>query len=256
MHGPTELLPVSSSAHVAALPWLLGWSYARLDDETRKSFEVALHAGAAAAWLISPATRGPQTLRGLLRPTRREAAFLLLAAAPPAATGLGLERTIETRLGTPATIAGGLVGGALLMVVAERAPQNREADDARAADGLWLGLAQAAALLPGVSRTGAALAAARLRGFTRPASRNLSARASIPVIMGATGLKLIRTFQRTTDERGWLAAGAGASFLSTLALAPLLDRAQDELSLAPFAAYRVALAGGILARLHAGSRAG
>ncbi len=53
LHGPAELLPISSSGHVAVVPWLAGWNYSRLDDELRKSFEVALHTGTAAALLIS-----------------------------------------------------------------------------------------------------------------------------------------------------------------------------------------------------------
>jgi undecaprenyl pyrophosphate phosphatase UppP len=52
LHGPAELLPISSSGHVALVPWLCGWSYPQLDAELRKSFEVALHAGTAAALLI------------------------------------------------------------------------------------------------------------------------------------------------------------------------------------------------------------
>lgn len=256
LHGPAELLPISSSGHTSAVPWLLGWSYSRLDDELRKSFEVALHAGAAAAWLISPATGGAQTLRRLLCPTRREATFFLLTSAPAAAAGLVLERPIERRLGTPATIAAGLLAGGIAMVAGDRAPESRQAGEAQAADGLWLGVAQAVALLPGVSRSGATLAAARLRGFSRPASRRLSAQIGVPVIIGAAGLKLIRALRQLTDEPGWLAAGAGSSFLSTLALAPVLARAQDDLPLAPFAAYRAALAGTILARMGHDARRG
>ena len=53
MHGPAELLPISSSGHIALIPWLLRWDYDQLDDELRKSFEVAVHAGTAAALLIT-----------------------------------------------------------------------------------------------------------------------------------------------------------------------------------------------------------
>ena len=59
LHGPAELLPVSSSGHVALVPWLLGWPYAGLDPEPRKAFEVALHAGTAAALIVALATRSP-----------------------------------------------------------------------------------------------------------------------------------------------------------------------------------------------------
>ncbi len=58
LHGPAELLPISSSGHIAVVPWLAGWDYSRLDDELRKSFEVALHTGTAAALLISLRARG------------------------------------------------------------------------------------------------------------------------------------------------------------------------------------------------------
>src|SRR5206468_1903507 len=141
-----------------------------------------------------------------------------------AIAGLVLERPIEQRLGTPLTIAVGLAAGAVALAMADRAPQAREVNDAQLEDALWLGVAQAGALLPGVSRAGATLAAARGRGFTRPASWRLSSRAGLPVILGATGLKLLRTVRRSAEERTWLAAGAVASFGSTLALAPLLAR--------------------------------
>jgi undecaprenyl-diphosphatase len=252
LHGAAELLPVSSSAHVATVPWLLGWDYVRLEDAQRKSFEVALHAGAAAAWLISPATEGAEVLRTLIRPNRGRLAFLLLSGGPAAAAGLALEGPIERRLGSPATIAFGLVAGALAMVRGDREAQRRQADEAQPADAFWLGVAQAAALAPGVSRSGATLAAARFRGFTRPASRSLSARAGVPVIAGATGLKLIRALQRPPAPRGWLAIGAASSFASTCLLAPRLERATENVPLMTFAAYRLAVAGAIAARLRAG----
>src|SRR5690242_19398852 len=147
LHGPAELLPISSSGHVALVPWLLGWEYEQLDDELRKAFEVALHAGTAAALLI--------TLRGevgdaVSRLDGRRLALIALSFAPPAVAGYTLERQIEARLGTPPTIAAGLFGGSLVMAWADRAPQARHHEDAGAADALWLGVAQAAALIPRV----------------------------------------------------------------------------------------------------------
>src|SRR5947209_20345278 len=67
LHGPAELLPISSSGHVAVVPWLLGWDYGRLDEELRKSFEVALHAGTAAALLITLRDEVEEAARGLDR---------------------------------------------------------------------------------------------------------------------------------------------------------------------------------------------
>ncbi len=106
LHGPAELVPVSSSGHVAALPWLLGWDVAGWQGAQRKELEVALHAGTAAALLV------------LLRPARVRPGLLAAAALPPALAGLTLERRIEERLGTPATLAAGLLAGGAALVLA------------------------------------------------------------------------------------------------------------------------------------------
>src|SRR4051794_25464878 len=98
LHGPVELLPVSSSGHAAAVPWLLRWEVAGWDCERRKELEVALHAGTAAALLIVLRRDIAAVARGLDRP---KGAMLAAALAPPAAVGLLLERRIESRLGTP-----------------------------------------------------------------------------------------------------------------------------------------------------------
>ena len=159
LHGPAELLPISSSGHVALVPWLLRWDYDQLDDELRKSFEVVLHAGTAAALLITLRGEVDEALRGL---DGRRLALIALSFAPPAVAGYTLERQIESRLGTPPTIAAGLIAGSLVMAWADRSPQTRRHQDAGARDALALGVAQALALIPGVSRNGATLAAARL----------------------------------------------------------------------------------------------
>src|SRR4051794_5898854 len=171
IQGAAELLPVSSSAHVAAVPRLLGWSVADWAPERRKELEVALHAGALAAM-------APSLWR--LRPDART---LALSLAPPVITGFLLERPIEQRLGGPAGLALGLLLGAAALAAADHDGARRRGAAARvvraattgaahaagvrgaaaipAVDALALGLAQAAALFPGVSRTGATLAAAR-----------------------------------------------------------------------------------------------
>src|SRR6202012_2361322 len=79
LHGPAELMPISSSGHVALVPWLLRWDYARADPDVRKAFEVALHAGTAAALLIALRGEVAETLSGL---TPRRATWLALATAP------------------------------------------------------------------------------------------------------------------------------------------------------------------------------
>src|SRR5688572_2818834 len=96
LHGPAELLPVSSSAHAALL-------LADVAPERRKEIEVALHAGTLLA--LGPPAPAP---------------WLLVSTAVPALAGLAFERPIEQRLGTPATIAAGLVAGGVAMALADR----------------------------------------------------------------------------------------------------------------------------------------
>ena len=127
-------------------------------------------------------------------------------------------------------------------------------EDARAGDGLALGLAQALALIPGVSRNGAALTAARARGFARSDAQALSWHAALPVMLGASALRA-SLLLRTGAPRGagrTLATGAGSAFVSTLASTPLLRRASRDRSLLPYCFYRLLLALLVLRRLRSG----
>jgi undecaprenyl-diphosphatase len=248
VQGPAELLPVSSSAHLALLPWFAGWRDDRLDAELRKSFEVALHAGTAAALLI-----GQRRLIAAELATfdGRRAAVIALSFAPPAIAGYALERPIERRLGGPASIATGLALGALAMVLADRRPQQRGPGAAGPADGLALGIAQAAALVPGVSRNGATLTAARALRFDRAHSNLLSRTVALPVIVGATLLKGVRLRRRRVPPGfgGAIGAGVAASFVSTLASQRLIALVERDRALWPYAAYRLALAAAIVVKM-------
>jgi undecaprenyl-diphosphatase len=250
LHGPAELLPISSSGHIALIPWLFSWDYVRLDDELRKSFEVALHAGTAAALLI---TLRDEVAEAVCKLDARRLGLVALSFAPPAVLGYTLERPIERHLGTPASIAAGLLAGAAAMAIADRRPQLRRHEDAGPRDALWLGLAQACALVPGVSRGGATLAAARLAQFTRADANRLSRHAALPLIAGATLLKGVRLWARGLPGRARLplAAGAAASFVSTLGCTWLIRQVERDRSLLPYAGYRIVLATAVLARLRA-----
>jgi undecaprenyl-diphosphatase len=223
LHGPAELLPVSSSAHTTLIPWLVGWPYA------------------------------------LGHMNVRRAAVLTLALAPPTLTGYLLGGTIERRLGGPRSIAAGLIAGSLAMAVADvraggRGEGERSSEDAEPGDGLALGLAQASALMPGVSRSGATLSAARARGFSRRAAQGLSWEAGLPVILGACllkGLRLRRVGVRR-EHRAALAAGGVAAFVSTLVSVRALRRGtRDGRSLLPYSFYRCLLAALVIARMRA-----
>jgi undecaprenyl-diphosphatase len=247
LQGPAELLPISSSGHITLVPWLLDWRYGELDAELRKSFEVALHAGTAAALLLSLRDEVDEALRGL---DRRRLLLVASSFAPPAIAGLALERLIERRLGTPASIAAGLLAGSIAMALADLGGRgDRHRDDAGLTDGLWLGLAQACALMPGVSRNGATLAAARARGFNRADANVLSRHCALPIIVGAVVLKGSRLARRRDEFSDRLATGAAAAFVSTLASRWLIGQVERDRSMLPYVAYRGLVALAVIRRL-------
>jgi undecaprenyl-diphosphatase len=234
VHGPAELL---------------GSDYPELAPELRKALEVALHAGAAAGLLLGV----PSELR------RLDPMLTGLGSVPAGVAGLTLERRIETQAGTPGTIAAGLLLGGLALALADRAPEQRRAEDATVKDALWLGMAQAGALIPGVSRNGATLAAARLRRFRRGDAARLSRQLAWPVIFGAVGLKgwRLRAEPELRANAPELAAGALASSISTLVAVRIIAERENERPLLPYAIYRAVLALLALVRLRrSGGRSG
>jgi undecaprenyl-diphosphatase len=234
IHGPAELLPVSSSAHVALVARLLGWDYEALTPDARKAFEVALHAGALVALPL------------IVRPPRLRTA--ILETLPPALAGVLLESPVERRLGGVRATAVGLVVGSLILVVADAAGRCTRDDDEPPTDrdALVIGLAQAAALAPGLSRLGMAVAAARLCGFSPVRAFALGRSAGLPVLLGAGTLKGARLAQRGLDPslRAPFVAGAAAAAVSTLASRRLTGTAPVRAC----AAERVALAVAALRR--------
>jgi undecaprenyl-diphosphatase len=245
-HGPTEALPVSSSGHTALLPWFADWHWDELDPAVRKRFEVALHAGSLLGLAL--------VLRGELGGVwagRRLVRVVLPAVVPAAIAGVLWQEQIERRAGRPASIAGGLLSGGVGMAIADRlGGRERGLDDAGVLDGLLLGMAQAVALVPGVSRSGAARTVARARGFEPGAADQLSQAVGLPVTAGAVLWKARELRHADRRELEALGVGALAACAATAASASLRTR-----SLLPYAAYRGALAVGVLRRLrHNGRR--
>lgn len=232
------------------MPELLGWDVGALDPEFRKSFEVALHTGTAAALAIA---LRDEVVGVLVTLNVRRVLGVVLTFAPAAAVAAVFERAIERRLGTARSVAiAQLVAGAVL-ALADLRPADRPYSSAGPVDHLLIGCGQAVALVPGVSRNGATLTAARLLRFERSAASVLSRHAALPVIAGATGLKGLRLARRGLPPalRAPFAVGAGAAFVSTLGsrrLIGVMDRARAYV---PFAAYRVALGALALRRLRA-----
>jgi undecaprenyl-diphosphatase len=230
IQGPAELLPVSSSGHLALLPRLLDWEYTRLAPDVRKTFQVALHAGSAPALVVALRRRGLGELR-----------HLWLTFLPPVLVGGVFEGALERRLGSVASVCTGQVAAGAALLLADLAPERRGSPDAR--DHLAVGLAQAAALAPGVSRSGAALTAARCRGLSRPASLLLSLRAAVPVTLAAGTLKAVRMARTPlrSEFRRPLAVGCSAALISGLASLPLLPLLERPAPLRALACYRMVL---------------
>ena len=210
IQGPTELLPVSSSGHLVLVPALLGWRYRELDPELRKSFEVALHAGGALALLIGLRREVAEYLRSLRRrqPRRRwrcrSRPRPLAALAVRAPDRAAARRARAGRGRADRRVRGDGARG--------RLPRGaRAATRRRPADALAIGFAQAFALVPGVSRNGATLTAARVLRFRRADANVISRQIALPVILGAAALKGVRLARRGVPPgvaRG-MVAGAG-----------------------------------------------
>ena len=138
------------------------------------------------------------------------------------------------------------------MALADRSPQERTHEDAGAVDALWLGVAQACSLIPGVSRNGATLAAARMRRFTPRGRQPPLAPRGAADDRGrhsAEGRAAVRAAACRQEPRVPFAAGAGAAFVSTLGSTRLIRPLERDSSLLPYALYRIALAGLIARRL-------
>lgn len=230
------------------VPALLGWRYGELDAELRKSFEVALHAGTALALSIGLRHEMAEVVREL---DARRLARHALEMLPAAIAALAFERPIQERLGVPPRVAAAQLVAGSALALADRSPAHRPRADAGPLDGLAIGLAQATALAPGVSRNGATLTAARVLHFERPAANRLSRHAALPIIVAAAALKGYRLARRGLpgELAAPFAAGLAASFASTLASSRLVARMDAAPSYSPFAAYRVALGAASLWRL-------
>ncbi len=244
LQGPTELLPISSSGHLVLAPWVLGSDYVKLDPELRKSFEVALHAGTAAALVIVLRDEVFEAVRDL---DTRRASMIISSLAPAAAAALGLEKVIEGKLSRPEIVVVGLLAGSAAMAWADGLGGTRSRSEADWRDGLSLGFAQAIALIPGVSRSGSTIVAARARRFDALSASELSMHVALPVIAGATLLKAVRLKQHGLPKgmRAPMAVGVLGAFASSFASARLIASKNRGRGLMKYVIYRVALAAGV-----------
>jgi undecaprenyl-diphosphatase len=212
VQGATELLPISSSGHLILVPWLGEWRYLEENDALHQTFDVALHLGTMLAVVGYFARDLLDLARGLLRTlaTRRietaderVAWVVVVATIPAGVTGLALEDAIGAWLGEPWQIAILLAVFALVLRWADTRPARRQADDLSLREALALGVAQALALAPGVSRSGITISAARFLGLDRDAAARLSFLLLVPTVLGAVLLKGVGDVLLGDLPTGW-----------------------------------------------------
>ena len=205
VQGFSEFLPISSSGHLALVPWLFGWNdFADVTNgaSIEKAFDTALHLGTLVAVLFYLRTEligyVREGIRIVVSPQRADKqmgkrAWLFVASAIPAgiAGAIG-QQWITDKLGTPVLIAVSLVVFGLLLMWADRQQGTRDVDTFTRKDALLIGLAQVLALNPGTSRSGITITAARKFGFSRDAAARVSFLMSVPVIGGAVLFSLVK----------------------------------------------------------------
>jgi len=210
--GITEFLPISSTAHLALIPWLFHW------NDPGLAFDVALHAGTLLAVLLyffktwvdltwmglgrNPlfgGISGPSTGHTLeLNHNRRLFWYLAAATVPAAAAGWIFHDQVAGSWRHPVVVGSALILVALPMAWGERVGRReKELHAVGLRDSLWIGLAQALALVPGVSRSGITMTAALFLGLRREASARFSFLLSTPIIAGAA-LKEVLGFRAET----------------------------------------------------------
>ncbi len=263
VQGLTEFLPVSSSGHLQLVPWVFDWNDFEDNPELANAFDVALHIGTlvgACAYFARDIMRygraGLSTLTkaGRTRPLSADAriAWLLVVATIPAGiTGVALESVLATDDHIWVTAVALMVFGVGL-AAADRLRGDRTTDDFSLADAALMGLGQALALQPGVSRSGITMTVARMRSFDRPAAARLSFLMSLPIIAGAGVYKFLDIGGIDgvpADMRGAFAVGmAAAAITGWLAVWGLL-RLVARISFDGFAIYRVVAGLAVLAML-------
>ena len=241
VQGLTEFLPVSSTAHLVAAERIF-----HLDpDRFGLSFDVAVHLGTALAVLLYFATTWIGLLRDLLAARWRMPLLIVVGTIPGAVLGALFQSVVEREMRDLRIIAAALVIGSLLFWSAERAAsQRRTMAGLSWSDALVMGVAQAVALIPGISRSGVTISAGLLAGLVRADATRFSFLLATPIIVGA-GAKTLLDARRANalfaDPQIAL-VGLAVSFVSGLIAVAFMVRFLRANSLNWFIPYRVAFA--------------
>jgi len=218
--GATEFIPISSSAHLVLVPWLFGW------DKPALTFDTTLHLGTLLAVLIYFRKDWLTMLAAIPRwlrtrnsndPDLKLLGLIILGTIPAAVLGMLFEDFFESLFSQPVTTAAMLFVTAAILVVSERLGKlDRQLETLNWLDSVVVGLAQAAAIIPGISRSGATIAAGRLRNLQRDSAARFSFLLSAPIIFGAGISQLARLIHEGASLAGvaFLVAGFLSAFVS------------------------------------------
>jgi undecaprenyl-diphosphatase len=262
VQGLGEFLPISSSAHLILTPWFLNWQGGVIDS---LAFDVALHLGTLVAvvayfwrdwldllgavpgylnWLLR-ALRGDRSRQPA--PAERLLHLVVIATIPGAIGGVLLDKWAEHSLRSVLLIAVTLsVMGVLLYLADRQRPQRKSLDQISWGDALLVGLAQACALIPGVSRSGATITMSRFLTFDRISAARFSFLLSAPITAAAVLFKLKDILPQLRDEAAVFAIGVLVSgAVGALAIGFLLSYIRRA-GFGVFAVYRFLLAAAIL----------
>ena len=268
VQGLTELLPISSSGHLILVPWLGDWTYLEQHDEFNQTFDVALHLGTLVAVVVyfrddiarlAVAFFGSLGRRRIATPDERVAWVVAVATVPAAVVGAAGESVIAEHLGEPWQIAIFLAVFAVVLWLADRRPAQRAISDVGLWGGFAIGCAQALALMPGVSRSGITISAARFLRLDRDAAARLSFLLLAPIVLGAVLLKGLTDVVFGDLPPGWegpflvgTLAAAGSGLVAISALLGYVRRHDYSV----FVLYRLIAAAIVLLLIASGVRSG
>ncbi len=213
VQGATEFLPISSSAHLVLVPWILKWDF---DPKAAFVFNILVQWGTLLAvvfyfrhdlqTMVRAAWRGVRSRKPFQDPDARLAWLVLAASVPATIVGVALKTQVSQTFEHPQMVSILLLVTAAMLFASERVGNiDRSLDSLIAKDALWIGLAQALALFPGISRSGATIAAGLVCRFQRPHAARFSFLIAIPVMIGA-GLVALFDLTQIPDGNSQISA--------------------------------------------------
>jgi undecaprenyl-diphosphatase len=262
VEGLTEFLPVSSTGHLTIVEKLL---HLRVDDPGVTAFTAIIQVGAILAvivffWrdivrLVVALVRGLAGAAGRRDPSWREALVVIVGTIPIGVVGLAARHVVSGPLRSLWVVAGALIAWSAVMVAAERfATRKRSEDSAGLVDAVVVGVVQCAALVPGVSRSGATISAGLFRGLDRVAATRISFLLSIPALIAAGGLEAASQARSVSASVGWGPTGLATLVAAVVAYASIawLLRLVSHHPISVFVPYRIALGVLVIALLSTG----